>query len=163
MDHTHTRSLIGLALLLALLLVLIGTSGLPFAAPTPLLASPPPPPTPTLPPSSYSNCQRNPRAYEAPHHPIKIVSVDKAAHPEAVRLENVSTEPVNLNNWILCSFSSQRSHPIRGTLEPGANRLFSNTSDTPDDIWADHHNADGALYTPLPGARAVSFWTDAHR
>jgi hypothetical protein len=160
MNQTRTRLLIGLTLLL----VLIGTSmSLFFAMPTLLLASPAPPPTPTLPSSSYSNCQRNPRAYDAPHYPIKIVSVAKAAQPEAVRLKNVSTEPVNLNNWILCSFSSQRSHPISGTLEPGENRLFYNTTDPSDDIWSDHHNADGALYTPLPGARAVSFWTDAAR
>jgi hypothetical protein len=57
--------------------------------------------TPTLPPSSYNNCQQDPNPNAAPNYPVRIVAIDKSA--ETVTLRNVTTtDTIDLTNWNMC-------------------------------------------------------------
>jgi hypothetical protein len=114
-------------------------------------------PPPALPPPSFNNCQADPHGPNAPNYPINIVTVDKRA--EAVHLQNVSGEAVNLDGWIMCSIRGNQQHDgIGGVIAPGETRVFYYTTGN---IWNNSEKDDGALYNPQ--GQLVSYWNDGGR
>jgi hypothetical protein len=114
--------------------------------------------TPTQLPSSFNGCQDDPNAELAPDYPVRIVTVLKSASPEVVRLQNTSTQTVNLNNWIMCSITGNQQHGgVSGTLAAGEVKDFPYTGSG--FIWNNTANDNGALYDPQ--GHLVSYWTDS--
>jgi len=97
--------------------------------------------TPQLPPSSYNDCQADPNPSAAPNYPVRITAINKVA--ETVTLQNVSTEPIDLTGWNMCSITGNQHHPIGGTLGVGETKTFANTGGP---IWNNSARDDGALY-----------------
>jgi hypothetical protein len=121
-------------------------------------ATPTPTNTPTLPPPSFDNCQEDPDPSSAGNYPVRIVNVYKAANPEVVRLENVSSSTVNLTGWHMCSITCNQEHDgISGTLAPGQTKDFPHTGS--DFIWNNSERDDGALYNAE--GQLVSYWIDS--
>lgn len=112
----------------------------PTRTPSPTIG---PTATPTLPPPSYNDCQADPNPNAAPHYPVRIMAINKAA--ETVTLKNVSAESVNLSGWNMCSITGNQHHPIGGSLAPGASQTFTNTGGA---IWNNSSPDPGALYNP---------------
>jgi hypothetical protein len=127
----------------------------------PLVAKPEPTPTatfgptaiPPLPPPSYNNCQADPNPGAAPNYPVRITAIDKAA--ETVTLQNVSTAPIDLTGWNMCSITGNQHHPIGGVLAAGQFMTFTNTGGP---IWNNSVRDDGALYNP--SGQLVSYYVD---
>jgi hypothetical protein len=91
---------------------------------------------------------------EVLNFPVKIVSINKVS--EIVTLQNVSSEPVDLQGWRLVSVLGQQQHPgIEGVIAPGEQRHFANVGKK---IWRDDASDDGALYAP--DGQLVSYWND---
>jgi micrococcal nuclease len=142
----------------AVLVLLIGCGGAPPQA------TPPPPATqsislspPSPQPPSFDGCQRKPNPAAAPNDPIKIVIVLKMTNPEVVRLQNVSTNMVDLADWNMCSVNGNEAHDdIDGVLAPGETRDFP--YERSGAIWHDTQRDDGVLYDP--DGRLVSYWQD---
>lgn len=135
------------------------TTGPPFAPETsaPIAANTtataPPATTSTRAPS-FNKCQTDATAGTAPNFPIRIAKIDKLR--EVVTLQNVSSEAVNLDGWVLCSITGSQRHPgIGGTLRPEETRDFPKTGGA---IWNNSSRDDGALYTPT--GQLVSYYED---
>ncbi|HEY0607548.1 MAG TPA: hypothetical protein VGD58_31810 [Herpetosiphonaceae bacterium] len=112
-----------------------------------------PSPSPSQPPT-FDGCEDDDGAKNAPNFPVRIVTVNKVT--EVVRLQNVSTAPVDLNGWRMCSFRGAQEHPgIGGTLAPNETRDFPNTGDN---IWNNNDSDDGGLYNA--SGQAISYWDD---
>ncbi|MCS6938757.1 MAG: thermonuclease family protein [Roseiflexus sp.] len=131
----------------------------PSPAPSPVTTSPAPPSTPLLVatplPPSFDGCRTEPNAALAPNRPVAIVSIDKRA--EVVTLRNVSSEPVSLDGWTLCSLRGAQIHQgIGGVLAPGETRSFPRGGSR--DIWSDNASDPGALYDAE--GRLVAYWND---
>lgn len=130
----------------------------PPAAATPSPAAPPTTGGNQALPPSYNRCRTDPNAARAPNAPVVIVSVDKRA--ETVTLRNVSSEPINLDGWIMCSFKGSQIHQgVGGTLAPGETRSFASTGSK--SIWNNRESDPGGLYDPQ--GRLVSYWPDTSR
>lgn len=129
----------------------------PAATPTatliPTATTIPPTATPQLPPPSYNDCQADPNPSAAPNYPVRITSINKVA--ETVTLQNVSTGPIDLAGWNMCSITGNQHHPIGGTLGAGETKTFSNTGGP---IWNNSARDDGALYNPA--GQLVSYFVD---
>lgn len=128
----------------------------PAGTTTPL-AQPAPTATPitTLLPPSFDGCRTEPNAARAPNAPVAIVNIDKRA--EEVTLRNVSTAPVNLDGWTMCSMRGAQVHQgIGGVLAPGETRSFPRAGGR--DIWTDNTSDPGALYDAE--GRLVAYWDD---
>lgn len=119
----------------------------PTTAPTPRLAPPA-----ALPPS-FRNCAPDPNAARAPGYPLKIVAIDKRA--ETVTLQNVGPGAIDLGGWVMCSIKGAQRHSLRGTISPGARRVFPHNGDN---IWNNSERDPGALYDPQ--GRLISYWPD---
>ncbi|MDW8145149.1 MAG: thermonuclease family protein [Roseiflexaceae bacterium] len=90
--------------------------------------SPIPSPIATPLPPSFDGCRTEPNATLAPNRPVAIVSIDKRA--EIVTLRNISSEPVNLDGWTMCSMRGAQIHQgIGGVLAPGETRSFPRMGD----------------------------------
>ncbi|MDW8145421.1 MAG: thermonuclease family protein [Roseiflexaceae bacterium] len=127
---------------------------MPATATPPLAAAPTTGGSQALPPS-YNGCRTDRNAASAPNAPVAIVRIDKRA--ETVTLRNVSSEPINLDGWIMCSFKGSQIHQgIGGTLAPGETRGFTHTGGA--SIWNDRETDPGGLYDPQ--GRLVSYWPD---
>lgn len=117
-------------------------------------------PTATIPPTvtpSFNNCQDDPSAGLAPNFPIKIVAIDKASSPETVTLQNISSSPINLDGWIMCSITGNQRHTgISGLLGAGETKVYPYTGGG--SIWNNTTRDDGALYTPQ--GYLVSYFVD---
>jgi hypothetical protein len=129
--------------------------------------TPPPPATNTGPPSptatptplppSFNGCQDDPNASLAPNYPVKIVIVMKAAIPEVVRLQNTSTQTLDLTGWHMCSITGNQQHDgVAGTLAPGQIKDFPYTG--VGFIWNNSLQDNGALYDGA--GHLVSYWVD---
>lgn len=117
--------------------------------------SPAPSPVATPLPPSFDGCRTEPNAALAPNAPITIVSIDKRA--EVVTLRNVSSEPVSLDGWTMCSMrGAQVHHGIGGVLAPGETRSFPRAGGR--DIWTDNAPDPGALYDAE--GRLVAYWDE---
>jgi len=115
----------------------------------------PQPPAPQPPAPSYNNCQADPNAGVAPNSPVKIVGINDER--EEVSLQNISSAPVSLDSWIMCSIrGNQRHDGIGGSLAPGETRTFPYTG--PGTIWSNSDPDDGALYNPQ--GQLISYWRD---
>lgn len=131
----------------------------PSPAPSPVATSPVRPSTPSpaatpLPPS-FDGCRTEPYAALAPNAPVAIVSIDKRA--EVVTLRNVSSEPVSLDGWTMCSMRGAQIHQgISGVLAPGETRSFPRAGGR--DIWTDNASDPGALYDAE--GRLVAYWDE---
>jgi hypothetical protein len=113
--------------------------------------------TPTLPSPSFDGCQEDPDPYSAGNYPVRIVTVFKTANPEAVQLQNVGAQTVNLTGWRMCSITGDQEHTgISGSLAPGETKDFSYTGGG--FIWNNTERDDGALYNA--GGQLVSYWID---
>ncbi|NWF79853.1 MAG: thermonuclease family protein [Chloroflexi bacterium] len=115
------------------------------------------PGTPTAPPlggsAGFPGCAVDPGPGVAPETPLRIVGVDKRA--ETVTLRNMSTAPVDLSGWRMCSIRGGQEHPIGGTLAPDETRSFPG----PDgNIWNNSQSDPGALYDAQ--GNLVSYWAD---
>jgi hypothetical protein len=99
--------------------------------------------TPTLPPPSFNNCQADPDPAAAPDYPINIVAINKQL--ETVTLQNVSSAPIDLAGWRMCSITGNQQHPIQGVLAPGQSITYPGPTGL---IWNNMEEDDGALYTP---------------
>lgn len=147
----------------------------PTATPAPAQSTPEPTPAPTdeptpaptdepeaepaSPSTSASPATTCPfvRRGIAPNHPIHIAAVLKS--DEVVELRNVSTEPVVLDGWVMCSINGNERHdPIAGTLQPAETKQFPNQY-TP--IWHPNERDDGALFDQ--DGRLISYWVDQGR
>jgi hypothetical protein len=85
------------------------------------------------------------------------VIVLKAAMPEVVRLQNVSTGPINLGEWHMCSITGNQEHlGIGGTLAAGEVKDFPYAG--AGNIWNNASRDDGALYNSA--GQLVSYWID---
>lgn len=123
--------------------VLLGLLGNEVGVPAP----------PALPPPSFQNCQEDANPGAAPHYPVRITHIDKAA--ETVTLQNIGPDIIDLGGWHMCSIRGNQEHPIGGTLTPGETRVFSG----PDgNIWNNREQDDGALYNA--NGQLVSYWRD---
>lgn len=126
----------------------------------PVAATPPPSVAPTATgnqasPPSYNKCRTDPNAAKAPNAPVLIVGINKRT--ETVTLRNISSEPINLDGWIMCSFKGSQIHQgIGGTLAPGETRAFKHTGSA--SIWNNRKTDPGGLYNPQ--GRLVSYWPD---
>lgn len=109
--------------------------------------------TPQLPPPSYSDCQADPNPGAAPNYPVRITAINKVA--ETVTLQNVSTEPIDLTGWNMCSITGNQHHPIGGVLAAGQSQAFQNNGGP---IWNNSSRDDGALYNPE--GQLVSYYVD---
>ncbi|MGB9753587.1 MAG: nuclease [Roseiflexus castenholzii] len=117
-------------------------------SPTPLSVATPLPP-------SFDGCRTEPNAARAPNAPVVIVSIDKRA--EIVTLRNLSSEPVSLDGWTMCSMRGAQVHQgIGGVLAPGETRSFPRAGGR--DIWTDNTSDPGALYDAE--GRLVAYWND---
>jgi hypothetical protein len=117
----------------------------------------PPPPTPLpLPPPSFNACQPDPDPSKAPNYPVLIVEINKDA--EVVTLKNVSSDPINLDDWHMCSIKGNQEHSVGGLLAPGEQRDFGGPMGP---IWSNSEQDDGALYN-IQG-QLVSYWHDPDR
>ncbi len=114
-------------------------------------AAPKPLPSPT-----YNACQPDPNPDAAPNYPVQIVTVDKRA--EVVLLKNISTEPISLDGWHMCSIKGNQEVPIAGLLAPQETRSFPSADGN---IWNNSEKDDGALYNP--NGQLVSYWKDPAR
>lgn len=84
------------------------------------------------------------------------MTVDKAANPEVVRLQNVSEQNVDVTGWHMCSLNGNQEHTgIGGVLEPGEMKDFSTDTGF---IWNNTERDDGALYNA--DGQLVSYWSD---
>lgn len=86
--------------------------------------------------------------------PIRIVKIDKVA--EVVGLKNTGTRTVDLTGWSMVSVTSNRRHPIEGSIEAGHTRYFANVSGKK--VWDSTTRDDGALYDAQ--GQLVSYWND---
>lgn len=117
--------------------------------------SPMPSPVATPLPPSFDGCRTEPNAALAPNRPVAVVSIDKRA--EVVTLRNVSSEPVSLDGWTLCSMRGAQIHQgIGGVLAPGETRSFPRVGSR--DVWSDNASDPGALYDAE--GRLVAYWND---
>jgi len=113
--------------------------------------------TPTLPPPSFDGCEEDPDPTSAVNFPVRIVTVEKAANPEVVRLENVSTQAVDLTDWHVCSINGNQEHTgIGGTLAAGETKDYPYAGGG--FIWNNSSQDDGALYNA--DGQLVSYWVD---
>ncbi|MBN1888786.1 MAG: lamin tail domain-containing protein [Thermoflexales bacterium] len=129
----------------------------PSPTPSSTATTPPASPTPTLPPPSFNNCQEGPDPSAAANFPVRIVTVYKAATPEAVKLENLSVYTVDLSGWRMCSITGNQEHTgIGGMLAPGEVKDFPRTGGGT--IWNNSDRDDGALYNAA--GQLVSYWID---
>jgi hypothetical protein len=116
-----------------------------------------PPATPKpLPAPSFNACQPDPDPSKAPNYPVQIVGINKAA--EVVTLKNVSSDPVNLDGWHMCSIKGNQEHSIGGPLAPGEQRDIGGPMGP---IWSNSEQDDGALYNAQ--GQLVSYWHDPDR
>lgn len=123
----------------------------PNPSPSP---SPSPSPAPGPLPPSYNSCQADPNAAQAPNSPIRM-TVDKRT--EIVRLVNVTSSPVALDGWRVCSIRGNQLHAtLSGTLAGGA--TLDVRSQAGDNIWNNSEKDDGALYDG--NGSLVSYWND---
>jgi hypothetical protein len=91
---------------------------------------------------------------EVLNFPVKIITINKVS--EIVTLQNVSSEPVDLQGWRMVSVLGLQQHPgIEGMIAPGEQRHFANVGKK---IWRDDAPDDGALYAP--DGQLVSYWND---
>lgn len=119
--------------------------------------TPAPSPMPSPLPPSFNNCQADPRAGEAPNFPVRIVTVRKAAEPETVELRNVSTTPIDLTGWRICSIRGNQIHAtLSRILNAGETRNIP--SQASGSIWSNSEDDDGALYDA--NGSLVSYWND---
>jgi len=126
-----------------------GTAQPPVPEPTPRL----PPPIPPLPAPSFNACQPDPNPDAAPNYPVLIVGINKST--EVVTLKNVSPDPINLDDWHMCSIKGNQEHSVGGPLAPGEQRDFGGPMGP---IWSNSEQDDGALYNPQ--GQLVSYWHD---
>jgi micrococcal nuclease len=110
-----------------------------------------PTPVPIAPSASCPPAPDNP---DPPDAPVRIVGLDKG--DEVVRLQNVGSEPVDLDGWILCSIRGGESQAgLDGALNPGETRDLANPGSA---IWSNRNRDDAALYDPT--GRLISYWVD---
>lgn len=110
-----------------------------------------------MPPPSFDGCQEDPDPASAGNFPVQIVTVEKAANPEVVRLQNVSIQAIDLTGWHMCSITGNQEHTgISGTLAPGETKDFPFTGGG--FIWNNSEQDDGALYNA--DGQLVSYWVD---
>ena len=126
------------------------------SSPTPTVASTA---TPTVTPSTgLDRCQRTPTEAEAddsPLYPVSIKNLDKAA--ETVTLVNVTSDPIDLTGWTLCSVGGgQRHERLGGVLGPKQSLTFKHQGSSA--IWDDDRRDDAALYDPA--GQLISYWYD---
>ncbi|MGB0385087.1 MAG: hypothetical protein ACPGWR_09715 [Ardenticatenaceae bacterium] len=128
----------------------------PTQAPQPT-AEPTAEATPSLPAPSFDDCHEAPNSATAANYPVRIVTVQKASNPEVVRLENISSVPVDLTGWRMCSIQGDQEHDgISGTLAPGETKDFPYTGNG--SIWSNSAQDDGVLYNA--SGQLVSYWID---
>ncbi len=107
------------------------------------------------PPAIYDGCKSDPNPGGAANFPVRIVNVDKIA--ERVTLQNVSSATISVEDWNMCSLSTNRDHDqIFGTIAPGETRSFPNIGDP--NVWNNTQRNDGALYNAA--GFLVSYWVD---
>jgi hypothetical protein len=110
---------------------------------------------PKVPPAIYDGCQSDPDPAGATNFPVRIVNVDKVA--EVVTLQNISDKTVSLEDWNMCSLSTNQDHDqIFGTIAPGQTRSFPNIGAP--NVWNNNQRNDGALYNAA--GFLVSYWLD---
>ena len=143
----------------AVLLGLLGSEVLTNRSLTPM---PPPQPTPApqppvnvpAPGPGDAGCGYDPGPGVAPDSPVKIVGINDRS--ETVTLRNVSSEPVNLDGWRMCSIRGPQDHRgIGGTLAPGQELDFTHQGGQ---IWSNSEDDPGALYNAQ--GQLVSYWAD---
>jgi len=93
------------------------------------------------------------RLCSAPNYPVLIVGINKST--EVVTLKNVSPDPINLDDWHMCSIKGNQEHSVGGPLAPGEQRDFGGPMGP---IWSNSEQDDGALYNPQ--GQLVSYWHD---
>lgn len=122
-------------------------------SPSPETPSPEPSTTPTLPPPDFVSCAIVGDPGRAPNYPVAIVGINKQA--ETVTLRNVSAAAVDLSGWRMCSVTGGQSHPIGGTLAPGAEQVFPGPAAN---IWNNNSSDPGTLWNA--SGQLVSYWPD---
>ncbi|WP_041330170.1 lamin tail domain-containing protein [Roseiflexus castenholzii] len=71
-------------------------------------------------------------------------------------MRNVGGESINLDGWIMCSFTGSQIHQgVGGTLAPGETRVFKHPGRA---IWNNRETDPGGLYDPQ--GRLISSWPD---
>ena len=110
------------------------------------------------PSTGLDRCQRTPSEEEAensPSDPVDIKNLDKAT--ESVTLVNVTSDPIDLTGWTLCSVGGgQRHEGLGGVLGPRQSRTFKHQGSSA--IWDDTGIDDAALYDPA--GKLISYWYD---
>lgn len=125
----------------------------PTTPPQPTITPTFPPPAPA-PPPSFADCNADPNPNAAPNYPVRILAVDKRI--EVFTLQNVSTSPINLDGWHMCSVNGiQQIETLPITLQPGEIRLLTFPGAA---VWANDARDDGALYNS--NGQLISYWFD---
>ncbi len=125
----------------------------PTAPPQPTITPTFPQPAPA-PPPSFADCAADPDPNAAPNYPVRILAVDKRI--EVFTLQNVSTSPINLNGWRMCSVNgTQQIGTLPVTLQPGEIRMLTFPGAA---VWANDARDDGALYNS--NGQLISYWFD---
>ncbi|MBM7844633.1 lamin tail domain-containing protein [Herpetosiphon giganteus] len=113
---------------------------IPTATPIPPTAIPPTPTLGTVNPSCDGAASSSP-----PNYPVAITNVNKAGNPETVTIRNISNQPVDINNWWICSMTGNQRHAIlSGTLAPGQTLVVVSQANGP--IWNNTATDPAALY-----------------
>ena len=136
----------------------------------PLVIKAPPPPTPTptpiptatptlVPPTATPvsvapNCSL-PAGPGAPETPVRIVTVNKSS--EVVTISNVSTQPVTLDGWWICSLTGHQLHAVlAGSIAPGQSLVIASQAGAL--IWNNSVSDPGALFSS--SGQQISYWPD---
>ncbi|MFD3164046.1 lamin tail domain-containing protein [Herpetosiphon sp. NSE202] len=113
---------------------------IPTATPIPPTTIPPTPTLGTVNPSCDGAASSSP-----PNYPVAITNVNKAGNPETVTIRNTSNQPVDINNWWICSMTGNQRHAIlSGTLAPGQTLVVVSQANGP--IWNNTATDPAALY-----------------
>lgn len=112
-------------------------------------------PTPTLPAASFTgSCGDVSDPESAPNYPIVITGLDKSG--ETVTLQNLSSAPIDITGWTMCSVTGAQDHGLTGVLDPGLPRTFPSEADN--EIWNNNTSDPGALWNA--DGQLVSYWED---